>query len=258
MKYAIVDGERREASRELAGTCPVCLLSLTPRCGRFRVPHWSHPPGTVDHRWEPETEWHRNWKRRFPNGCQEVVHTAENGERHIADVKTAHGFVLEFQNSPISEDERVSREAIYGSMCWIVNGQRLKRDRQNFFEALRVGVVQVANPLTITVPTKTCLLLRKWENSKTLVLFDFGEAQEEGDLVRFGAPVLWSMSPGSPNGQAVFMPIFRDRFVDAMLKNEQLIGVKADIPPARAPAYAVPAMHRIRPMFARPRRNWRL
>jgi hypothetical protein len=49
---------------------------------------------------------------------------------------------------------------IYQPMCWVVNGLRLKSDRQKFFEALRLGLVLQANPL-IAVPTASCLLLRK-------------------------------------------------------------------------------------------------
>lgn len=117
------------------------------------MPHWSHPPGIVDHRWEPETEWHRKWKDFFPKECQEVCHRPENGERHLADVKTAHGQVLEFQHSAIPEEERSSLEAIYGLMCWVVDGLRLKNDRAKFFETLRLGLVVQENSLTIVVPT---------------------------------------------------------------------------------------------------------
>src|SRR5262245_14000390 len=84
-------------------------------------------------------------------------HVAENGERHVADVKTPHGQVLEFENSPISEEERSSREAIYRPMCWAVNGLRLKNDRQKFFEALRLRQMVQGNPLIVAVPTAGCL-----------------------------------------------------------------------------------------------------
>lgn len=248
MKYAIVNGQRREALRELMGTCPVCEVPVRPRCGRIRVPHWYHPPGIVDHRWEPETEWHRKWKDFFPQECQEVYHRAENGEKHLADVKTAHGQVLEFQHSAISEEERSSREAIYQIMCWVVNGLRLKNDRQKFFQALRLGLVVQENPLTLVVPTASCLLLRKWENSQKLVVFDFGETEDSTDPVHFGAPVLWTSRPGRQKGETVLMPIHRARFLDAMIKGGYLIGVKGVMPPVQVPA----------PSWMRPRRNRRL
>lgn len=90
--------------------------------------HWAHPQGSVDHWWEPETEWHRKWKERFPDDWQEVVHCSSTGERHIADVKTEHGLAIEFQHSDISEQERRSREEFYGRLYWVVNGLRLKTD----------------------------------------------------------------------------------------------------------------------------------
>src|SRR5262245_37845982 len=127
MKYAIVDGQRREAMPGLLGTCRRCDAPVKPKCGRFRVWHWAHPPGSVDHQWEPETEWHRKWKGCFAVECQEIVHQASNGEIHIADVKTGYGLVIEFQHSPIREEERRLREEFYERMFWLVNGQRLKR-----------------------------------------------------------------------------------------------------------------------------------
>lgn len=247
MKYAISDGERREAVRGLKGTCPVCEAAVTPRCGRFRAAHWAHPPGIVDHRWEPETEWHRQWKDFFPKECQEVCHRAENGEKHLADVKTAHGQVLEFQHSAISEEERSSREAIYQRMCWVVNGLRLKNDKQKFIGALRRGLVVRENPLTVVAPTASCLLLRKWENSQKLVVFDFGEREEPSDPVHFGVPVLWTSRPGRQKGETVLMPIYRARFVDAMIKGADLIGVKIIMAPVRVPA----------PPWMRPRQSRR-
>jgi hypothetical protein len=247
MKYAIVNDEKREAKDGLKGTCPICEVPVRPRCGRIRVPHWYHPPGIFDHHWEPETEWHRKWKDLFPKECQEVCHRAENGERHLADVKTAHGQVLEFQHSAISEAERTSREAIYGLMCWVVNGLRLKNDRAKFFQAVRSGLVVQANPLTIVVATASSTLLRKWENSQKLVVYDFGELEESTDPVPFGAPVLWTSRPGRQIGETVLMPIYRERFIDAMLKNGPLIGVKGAVTPVRVPA----------PHWMRPRRSRR-
>ena len=225
MKYANIDGQRREALPGLRGTCPICDAVLTPRCGRFRVAHWAHPPGIVDHRWEPETDWHRNWKGFFPPECQEVVHQAGDGKRHIADVKTAHGRVIEFQNSPIAEEERCSREEFYRPMCWIVNGQRLKDDRSQFFASLRLGKIVNASPLTVFVPIESCMLLRKWADSRVLVFFDFGESEDAGDVFRFGAPVLWASDPRRPNGKAVLTPIYRSVFLEAMSKGEPLKGM---------------------------------
>ena len=42
---------------------------------------------------------------------QEVVHVADDGEKHIADVKTPSGLVIEFQHSYIAPDEIMAAKA---------------------------------------------------------------------------------------------------------------------------------------------------
>lgn len=44
-----------------------------------------------------------------------------SGEKHVADVRTARGMVIEFQNSAMSVEELRARESFYGRMIWIVN-----------------------------------------------------------------------------------------------------------------------------------------
>ena len=48
----------------------------------------------------------------------------DTGEKHIADVKTKDGIVVELQNSPMDLDEMRSREKFYGRMVWIVNSTK--------------------------------------------------------------------------------------------------------------------------------------
>jgi len=45
-------------------------------------------------------------KDQFPADWQEHVQHAETGERHIADVKTSRGWVIEFQHSYLKPEER--------------------------------------------------------------------------------------------------------------------------------------------------------
>lgn len=221
MKYAMVDGQRREASRELRGTCPVCGASVIAKCGKFRVWHWAHLQGNVDHRWEPETDWHLNWKRCFPKGWDEVTHWASNGERHIADVKTAHGAVIEFQHSPISDVERAAREDIYRPMSWVVDGLRLKGDRLRVYAALHRGGLVRADPLTWAVPVDKCLLLQKWAESRVRVYLDLGESDDAG----LGAPLLWALLPQRNRRLAALMPVYRKAFIEAMTKGTPVKGI---------------------------------
>jgi hypothetical protein len=235
MQYAMSNGERREAERGLIGKCPICEVPVRPKCGKIRVPHWYHPPGHSEHRWEPETEWHRRWKDRFPKEWQEVCHRAENGERHLADVKTARGQVLEFQHSPISDEERSSREAIYREMCWVVDGSGSKNGRKTFVKALHVGRVLQQNPLKCAVPTASSTLLRKWEASQKVVVFDFGELEHSFGSFSFAAPVLWMSLPERQNGETVLRPIYRSEFVDIMSKPPVVEPVRAPGPIWRSP-----------------------
>lgn len=97
MKFALVDGTRLEAQPKLSAKCPICSDPMVSKCGKVRIWHWAHQ-GTLpcDPWWENETEWHRNWKGQFPINWQEFVYRAENGEKHVADVRTDHGWVIEY------------------------------------------------------------------------------------------------------------------------------------------------------------------
>lgn len=110
MRFAISNGERVEPSPGQMGSCPRCVEPVTAKCGSQRIWHWAHQGKRVcDSWWENETPWHRDWKDQFPVGWQEVIQQDTNGERHIADVKTAEGWVLEFQHSYLKPEERSSR-----------------------------------------------------------------------------------------------------------------------------------------------------
>ncbi|MCA6063582.1 competence protein CoiA [Thalassolituus marinus] len=119
MKYAIVNNEKIEATKGGKGSCPSCASELIAKCGELKVNHWSHKGSrNCDPWWENETEWHRSWKDYFPKEWQEVVHFDNSGEKHIADVKTKNGWVLEFQHSFLNPEERQSRNlSLHGHPC---------------------------------------------------------------------------------------------------------------------------------------------
>jgi competence protein CoiA len=174
MKFALANGERQQAQPNLSGDCPGCGGPMVARCGEVRVHHWAHKGRRYcDPWWEPETEWHRNWKNRFPESWQEIVHHAEDGERHIADVKTDAGWVVEFQHSYIKPVERRSREAFYKQLVWVVDGLRRKRDGPQFQKAWEEGR-PVGRTLVRRAFSDECRLLREWAGSPAPVFFDFG------------------------------------------------------------------------------------
>lgn len=123
MQYALVEGLKHAPEPNLKGICPRCSEPTASKCGPVLLWHWAHRGKRhCDPWWENETNWHRAWKSKFPPECREVVHFDDaTGEKHVADVKTRSGVVLEFQNSPMSVTEMRARERFYGQMCWVVN-----------------------------------------------------------------------------------------------------------------------------------------
>ena len=125
------------------------------KCGDQRVWHWAHRGVRVcDPWWEPETEWHRAWKNEFPADWQEAIHFAQTGEKHVADVKTQSGMVIEFQHSFLKTEERMSREAFYRKMVWVVDGRRRKRDAAQLSKCIR-PCVRGHPPFILYVATTT-------------------------------------------------------------------------------------------------------
>lgn len=205
MKFALVDQQRQEAQPKLLGRCPACGHPMVSRCGEARVWHWAHQAERAcDPWWENETDWHRNWKDQFPVEWQEVVHRAENGEKHIADVKTDRGWVIEFQHSYLQFPERRSRTAFYPKLIWVVDGVRRKRDREQLLKAWAEGVsVGPASPVRRAFP-EDCLLIREWADSDVPVFFDLGDQQ-----------VLWWLFARSADGAAYVAPYSRAAFVES-------------------------------------------
>lgn len=210
MRFALVEGKKAEATKGAKGLCPSCGSEVIARCGEVRVDHWSHKgTRTCDPWWENETDWHRSWKGQFPVDWQEVTHFSEKGEKHIADVKTDNGWVLELQHSYLEPDERRARNAFYPKLVWIVDGLRRKRDKQQFQKAIEESVVVSEKPLIrrVRFPGE-CRILKEWLDCSALVFFDFQEVKELKD------PFLWFLLPGVSSSEAYLMRFARTRFVE--------------------------------------------
>jgi len=179
MHLAIVDNIVSEAAPGLRGLCKCCGTFVIAKCGRYVAWHWAHSYlGDCDPWWETETAWHRNWKNNFPLDWQEVLHKdpATGDEKHIADVKTPTGIVVEFQHSPIKLEERNSRENFYKPMVWVVNGCRNDFDRVNFSLGIHGNKLPLASG---SVGIRFSWYSRgklphNWCDTKYPVFFDFG------------------------------------------------------------------------------------
>lgn len=216
MKFALVNGEKVEATKGAKGLCPSCDSELIAKCGESRVNHWAHKGNrNCDTWWENETDWHRSWKGEFPKDWQEVVHRDESGEKHIADVKTHSGYALEFQHSYLNPEERRSRNAFYRKLVWVVDGTRRKTDKPQFLKILNEStIVKTELPILRAPFPDECRLLKEWHNNNALVFFDF---QESNDTKQ---STLWFLFPKISSDEAYLSPFSRVKFIELHNKNK--------------------------------------
>lgn len=123
MKWAIKNEERILATTKDTAICPLCNEEVIAKCGEIKVWHWAHKNNfDCDNWYEPETEWHLNWKNKFPKEQQEFVIG-----KHIADIRTSNRYIIELQNSSISSKEITKRENYYKRMIWLLNAEKLAK-----------------------------------------------------------------------------------------------------------------------------------
>ncbi|MGE4349563.1 MAG: competence protein CoiA [Candidatus Berkiella sp.] len=203
MKYALVDGLKKTPKPQMHAECLCCGSKVISKCGDKKLWHWAHySKRNCDIWWENETQWHRDWKEKFPVEWQEVIHKAEHGEKHIADVKTAEGWALEFQHSYLKPEERKSRNAFYPKIVWVVDGLRRTRDKEQFFKLLNEMKPVYKSPHISKVYLDESALLREWSGNHCPVFFDFGD-----DL-------LWCLLPLEQNMWGYVVAFSRQEFVN--------------------------------------------
>ena len=224
MKFALVDNQRVEAEKGKLGLCPGCMQPVIAKCGNLKVNHWAHKANKSCDTWfEPETQWHRDWKNQFPREWQEIFLTDENtGEKHIADVKSPLGFVVEFQHSAIKKEEQVSRERFYKNMVWIIDGSRLKYDWPRFLKGFK-------NEFKRTILQGFFLTLfpeevfpKNWVDNSVPVIFDFSQVTTDNPMDEQLKNTLWCLMPGRAKYDAVVCGIDRNQFIDQVRTKAQL------------------------------------
>lgn len=226
MRFALANGQRVEAFAGGRATCRRCNGEVIAKCGTHRVAHWAHRGMRDCDAWaERETDWHRAWKNNFPAECQESIqHDGQSGEKHIADVRTPHGLVIEFQHSHLDPQERTKRERFYGNMVWVVDGTRLQRDYPRFSmgkDHLRRTPIQ--GYFLLAFPDECFPAM--WLDSSVPVIFDFRGVDESQppDVFR---DTLWCLLPGRAEGSAVVVGMSREQFVKVAPSRPQLLEVQ--------------------------------
>jgi len=174
---------------------------------------------TCDSWWENETEWHRLWKNNFSTEWQEcILFDQQTGEKHIADIRTDQGLVIEFQHSHINPNERVQRENFYKNMIWIVDGTRLKRDYPRFLkgkEYFRRSNMQ--GHFYVDYP-EDCFP-NSWVGSSVPVIFDFKGLETISDPRDF-RNYLYYLHPKSNAKESVVAIAHREPFINNIISGD--------------------------------------
>lgn len=221
MRFALINDKSTEAMPGLVNAvCPGCGAPVIAKCGTQKVHHWAHQNMRMcDRWWETETEWHRAWKNKFPFEWQEIfLPDEQTGEKHIADVRTEHGLVIEFQHSFINPDERTSREKFYKNMVWVVDGTRLTRDFPRFIKGGKFDPTEL-KPGIIKVDFADDYFPRNWLKASVPVVFDFLGLDDyaSADYTR---KTLYCLFPSHDDFEAVFAEIPRGVFIKTVLNGE--------------------------------------
>ena len=148
--------------------CPVCGEAVIVKNGSLVIPHFAHKSKTdCDTFTQDMSAWHKWWQNRFPKANQEHVEELQIRVRdyhsaairnnfwrstvddlisrhqmdevitikHRADVR-ACGYVIEFQNSPISREEFNERNWFYRAIgckvVWIFNFIDIYKENRMF------------------------------------------------------------------------------------------------------------------------------
>ena len=219
MRFALVDNQRASPQPGLLGVCCYCGRRMISKCGRYVRWHWAHERRSSCDPWqENETEWHMAWKDRFPKEFQEVIHIDDmTKEKHIADVKTGAGTVVEVQHSRISDSELQSREDFYGNMIWIVDA----RDKHGWFLLGTSSDPIGHDPLCYHFEWwSRGTLVKRWSEARKPVFFDtlFRSKYTEGIELGSDNHALWRLLEfDTKTNRGVIAPVRADWVIEAAL-----------------------------------------
>jgi hypothetical protein len=136
MKYANFNGIKTHAKDAKSGAIGSDLwfeaYKVVACVGKYRQ-YWKYDgeKPILPNGYEPETEWHANWKMGIIDDACEVI-CGDNRE-HRADIKTDK-YVIEIQKSPIDGWAVMERNEFYSNLTgarliWIVNAEKPWKDK---------------------------------------------------------------------------------------------------------------------------------
>jgi hypothetical protein len=104
-------------------------------------PHFAHRHGVICDSWyEPESDWHINWKNTVPINQREVTVIKKDGTRHIVDIQTPKlKIAVELQYSSLSPSDRDERISFYKKIIFLIHGSQLRTAKNIEIELLQTG-----------------------------------------------------------------------------------------------------------------------
>lgn len=117
MQFAISKtGERTIINDAIKGEdyfCPCCNGLMTQKKGTQMIWHYAHKSlnNCIDY-YDNKGEWHRKMQDMFPEKNREIVENF-GMYKHIYDILTDNGVIIEFQHSPLSLDDFKKRTKDY-------------------------------------------------------------------------------------------------------------------------------------------------
>jgi hypothetical protein len=107
------------------------------------------------------------------------VHFDEaTGEKHVADVKTSRGMVIELQHSAMPPEELQSREKFYGRMMWILDGKSFAAQFEVFKYPLPHPESALLRDVVFYYQTGGAAFCRRSEASEESALVPFHDSSE--------------------------------------------------------------------------------
>lgn len=183
--------------------CPVCRSPVLAKCGELVTWHWAHQAQVeCDSFGEPETEWHREWKRAFESLGYTVERVFQgDGETHRADVyDSVRRRVVELQHSALDARAVWARIWFYrqyaGGLVWLFDARawnlalawrdgywsfRWRWPRRSLFDAFRHPPVYLHLG---EYPTRVLKVMRLYDDTTTAGWGYLTTARDKPSLIR--------------------------------------------------------------------------
>jgi hypothetical protein len=186
------NGVKVEAEPGESAACPGCHGRLIAKCGEIKIWHWAHE--SLENslcEWEPESEWHRDWKRLvIPTACEVRMNN------HRADIVGNQGRVIELQHSSIDVNQIMDREEAYGfRMIWLFDcyeaydGERLSITARDHYYSFRwkwarQHIGWAARPVFLDLGTGDIFWVRKFTVNDQGKCYGWGQMLTYPQFVR--------------------------------------------------------------------------